>query len=165
MAINTEPFAQGRCACGEITFRLRDAPYVVHCCHCTDCQRETGSAFVVNAVIETDCLELTGGRPESVPVASASGQGQEIMRCPSCKVAVWSHYGAVGTKAAFVRTGTLHDPASCQPDVHVFIRSKQPWVVVPEGIEAFATFYSGRDIPRVYGEEGAARFAKLRDRA
>lgn len=157
-------FANGRCACGEIAFCLHDAPYVVHCCHCTDCQRETGSAFALNAVIETERVELTGGTPESIMVPSASGRGQEILRCPTCKTAVWSHYGGVGTKAAFIRVGTLDDPAGCPPSVHIFTRSKLPWVVVPQGVPAFEAFYAGRDIPGVYGEAGAERFRTLRAR-
>lgn len=158
----TDAFAQGRCACGDITYRLLDAPYVVHCCHCTSCQRETGTAFALNAVIETDRLELTGGTPESVTLASESGRGQEVLRCPSCKVALWSHYGGVGSKAAFVRVGALDDPASCLPAAHIFTRSKLPWVSIPEDVPAFEAFYSGRDIPRIYGDEGAARFKALR---
>ncbi|MEO0031955.1 MAG: hypothetical protein RIS94_1713 [Pseudomonadota bacterium] len=162
MSETHEPFASGRCACGDIAFRLHDAPYVVHCCHCTTCQREIGSAFAVNAVIETDRLELTGGTPESVIVPSESGRGQEIVRCPSCKVAVWSHYGGVGAKAAFVRVGTLDEPERCPPSVHIFTRSALSWVVIPDGAERFEAFYGGRDIPRLYGEAGAGRFRALR---
>lgn len=160
----TDAVAGGRCACGDVTYRLLDAPYVVHCCHCTSCQRETGTAFALNAVIETDRLELTGGTPESVLTPSESGRGQEVLRCPTCKVALWSHYGGVGTKAAFVRVGTMDDPAKCPPAVHIFTRSQLPWVAIPEGVPTFEAFYGGRDIPRVYGEAGAARFKALRER-
>lgn len=158
-----EPFATGRCACGEVRFALQDAPYVVHCCHCRECQRQTGTAFALNAVIETDRLRVTGGAPEAVAVPSASGRGQQIVRCPRCKVAVWSHYGGVGTKAAFVRVGTLDDPALCPPSVHIYTRSKAPWLALPPEAEAFEGFYGGRDIPRLYGEAGAARFRALRE--
>jgi hypothetical protein len=164
MADTPEPFGEGRCACGDVSYRLLDAPYVVHCCHCADCQRESGSAFALNAVIETDRVELTGGNPESVILPSASGRGQEVLRCPTCRTAVWSHYGGVGTKAAFVRVGTLDRPASCPPSVHIFVRSKLPWVEVPQAALRFEAFYSGRDIPAIYGEKGAARFKALRER-
>lgn len=131
----------GRCACGATAYRLTDSPLFVHCCHCRWCQRETGSAFVMNAMIETAKVELTKGRTLDVLTPSESGRGQRIHRCPDCHVALWSHYPGAGPRFAFVRVGTLADPDACPPDVHIFTESKQPWVVLPEGVPAFAQFY------------------------
>ena len=153
---------EGGCACRKVRYRLATDPVVVHCCHCTWCQRESGTAFALNAVIEADRIEVTGDPPERVDTPSASGKGQAIFRCPACKVAVWSHYAGAGDKAVFIRVGTLDEPARCPPDVHIFIASKQPWVVLPEGSEQFEVFYSGKDVPRLYGEDGAARWRALR---
>lgn len=160
----TEGFAEGGCACGDIRYRLLDAPIVVHCCHCTSCQRESGSAFAVNAVIETDKVQFQGGPPESVMTPSESGRGQEVLRCPNCKVALWSHYGGAGTRASFVRVGTLDVPGRYPPDVHIFTQSKLPWVILPEGAETFERFYRGPDVPRLYGAQGAARWAEATGR-
>jgi hypothetical protein len=160
----TAGWAVGGCTCGEIRYRLLSQPIVVHCCHCRWCQRESGSAFAVNAVIEGDRVELSGGTPQSVITPTASGKGQEVLRCPSCKVAVWSHYGAGGPKASFVRVGTLDEPDRCPPDVHIHTASRQAWVTLPEGAERFDAFYSGRDLPRLYGEDGQARWRSLRKR-
>ena len=157
-------FAEGRCACGDVRYRLLDAPIVTHCCHCRWCQRETGSAFALNTVIETDRVEVAQGAPEHVMTPSQSGRGQEIVRCPACKVALWSHYGGAGDNAAFVRVGTLDNPDLCPPDVHIFTESKQPWVLLPDDAEVFAQFYRGPDVPRLYGEDGAARWGALRGR-
>jgi hypothetical protein len=159
----SEAFAEGGCDCGEIRYRLLAEPIVVHCCHCTWCQRESGSAFGVNAVIEADRVELTGGTPENVITPSASGRGQDILRCPTCRIAVWSHYAGAGPKASFIRVGTLDDPARCPPDVHIHVASKQPWFALPEGAERFEVYYSGKDVPRIYGEAGAARWRALRE--
>lgn len=156
--------AEGGCDCRKVRYRLTAEPIVVHCCHCRWCQRETGTAFALNAVVETAHVELLGAAPERVETPSASGKGQAVFRCPSCKVALWSHYGGAGEAATFVRVGTLDDPDACPPDVHIFTDSKQPWVVIPEGAERFPAFYSGRDVVRVYGEEGAARWRVLRGR-
>ena len=153
---------EGGCACGKVRYRLASEPIVVHCCHCTWCQRESGTAFALNAVIEAERVELIGEPPERVDTPSASGKGQAIFRCPDCKVAVWSHYAGAGPKANFIRVGTLDHPARCPPDVHIFTASKQSWVVLPQGAEAFAVFYSGKDVPRIYGEDGAARWRALR---
>ena len=153
---------EGGCTCRKVRYRLTSEPIVVHCCHCRWCQRETGTAFALNAVIEADRVELLGEAPERIDTPSQSGAGQAIFRCPTCKVAVWSHYGGAGEAASFIRVGTLDDPDSCPPDVHIFTASKQPWVVLPEGAEAFEIFYSGPDVMRLYGNEGAARWKALR---
>ncbi len=132
---------QGRCTCGEVRYRLTERPLFTHCCHCSWCQRETGSAFALNAMIETDRLEVLSGAPEEVATPSASGKGQIILRCPRCRVALWSHYAGAGRKIAFVRVGTLADPADCPPDVHIFTATKLPWVTIPAGVPVFAEFY------------------------
>lgn len=154
---------EGRCACGEVRYRLGDRPFAVHCCHCRDCQRETGSAFVINGLIETPEVEVAEGRPETILTPSASGKGQPIVRCPTCKVALWSHYAGMGGKAAFVRVGTLENPDACPPQVHIFTRSKQPWFELPMDAQAFEIFYSREDLDTLFGEDGAARWRKLRD--
>jgi len=134
----TEPL-QGGCACGAVRYRLASAPMFVNCCHCTWCQRETGSAFVINAIIERDRIE-TAGETVAIDTASESGTGQIVHRCPICLVALWSHYGR-RTQVAFVRAGTLDRNDLIQPDAHIFTRSKVPWVRLPEGARAFEVYY------------------------
>jgi hypothetical protein len=153
---------EGRCACGAVHYHLAGRPFAVHCCHCRDCQRETGSAFVLNGLIESPRVEVTAGEPETILTPSASGKGQHIVRCPTCKVALWSHYGGMGDKAAFVRVGTLEMPDACPPQVHIFARSKQPWFELPTNAPAFEVFYSRDDLERLFGDEGAARWRALR---
>jgi len=119
---------------------------IVHCCHCRWCQRETGSAFVLNAMIETERVQRIAGVTEEVLTPSNSGKGQKIHRCPTCKVAVWSHYPGGGPKVAFVRVGTTDDPDALPPDVHIFTMSKQPWVVLPPGARAFHEYYKSQDV-------------------
>jgi hypothetical protein len=132
---------EGGCDCRRVRYRMESAPLFVHCCHCRWCQRETGSAFALNAMIETDRLTLPGDAPELIDTPSASGRGQAIARCPICRVAVWSHYGGAGRAVAFVRVGTLDDPDALPPDIHIFTASKQPWVVLPPGTPAVPEFY------------------------
>jgi len=131
----------GGCDCGTVRYRLASAPLFVNCCHCRWCQRETGSAFAINAMIETERIELVGSRPEIVHTPSASGQGQRIARCPVCRIALWSHYGGSGDIVAFLRVGTLDDPDACPPDAHIFTASKRPWVVLPAGVPTFREYY------------------------
>ena len=110
---------EGGCACGRMRYRLASQPMFVHCCHCRDCQRQTGSAFVLNALIETDRVEKLMGQTEAVPVPTDSGRPHVIHRCPVCKVALWSPYGGV-LPLSFVRVGTLGDPSALPPDVPAF---------------------------------------------
>ncbi len=154
---------EGGCDCGRLRYRLNCAPIVVHCCHCRWCQRESGSAFALNAVIEADRVELLGDSPERIEMPSQSGKGQSILRCPTCRIAVWSHYHiGPGDKACFIRVGTLDDPDQCPPDVHIYTDSKQPWVLLPEATPRYAGFYPGRDVVAIYDEERAARMKALR---
>ena len=136
---------QGRCSCGQIRFRLHGPPLFVHCCHCSWCQRETGSAFALNAMYEADRVELLAGAPEAIDTPSNSGKGQKIVRCPGCRVAVWSHYAGAGAAVAFVRVGTLEEPARLPPDIHIFTSTKLPWVVLPEGVPAVPEYYPVKD--------------------
>jgi hypothetical protein len=132
---------EGRCTCRAVRFRLSSAPLFVHCCHCTWCQRETGSSFALNAMIESERVELLSGEPELVATPSASGAGQQIARCPRCRIALWSHYSGAGDAISFVRVGTLEEPGRLPPDIHIFTASKQPWVLLPAGTPAVAEYY------------------------
>jgi hypothetical protein len=133
----------GGCSCGAVRYRLTSEPLITHCCHCLNCQRQTGSAFVINLLIEAGRLELEGDtRPIDVP--RDDGSTQRIYRCPQCQVAVFSEYG--GPLVRFVRGGTLDDPSAADPDVHIYTRSKLPWVVLPDSKPAFEAFYDPREV-------------------
>lgn len=132
----------GRCTCGAVAYRLTDTPIITHACHCTWCQRETGSAFALNGVIEANRVEVTCGGPVAVEVPTASSGGQRVMRCPRCQVALWSHYLGGSPDLAYVRLGTLDNTAGIVPDVHIFTSTKQPWLGLPEdGTPVFEDFY------------------------
>ena len=145
---------EGGCDCRYVRYRMTTAPLFVHCCHCRWCQRETGSAFVLNAMIESDRVQLLGAEPEIVDTPSASGLGQKIDRCPRCCIAVWSHYGGAGPIVRFVRVGTLDEPDQLPPDIHIFTESKQRWVVIPNDMPAVPEYY---DREKYWPAESLAR--------
>jgi hypothetical protein len=149
---------EGGCTCRQIRYRMRTAPLVVHCCHCRWCQRETGASFALNAMIEADRVEPLAGSPEIVPTPTASGKGQKIHRCPTCKVAVWSHYAGGGDALRFLRVGTLDEPDGLRPEVHIFTMSKQPWVVLPPDVPSFREYY---DKDKVWSKESLGRLHAL----
>lgn len=131
---------EGGCACGAVRYRMNSKPMFVHCCHCRDCQRQTGSAFVINALIETDRITLASGDPEPVAVPTDSGRPHDIYRCPHCQTALWSDYGR-RPAIRFLRVGTLDDASALSPNVHIFTRSKLPWVGLPPDVPAFEVYY------------------------
>ena len=132
---------QGGCDCGAVRYRMTSEPLFVHCCHCRWCQRESGSAFALNAMIEAERVVLTRGEPEKVDTPSNSGKGQKIFRCPGCRIAVWSNYAGAGEAVRFVRVGTLDNPDLLPPDIHIFTSTKQPWVVIPPAMPAVPEYY------------------------
>ena len=142
----------GGCFCDAVRYRLKTQPMFVHCCHCKDCQRQTGSAFVINAIIETDRIEYSG-EPAPVIMKTDSGRPHDIYRCPKCQTAVWSDYGR-RPAIRFVRVGTLDEPSLLPPDVHIFTRSKLPWVVLPKDAKAFDVYY---DMKTLWPKESLAR--------
>jgi hypothetical protein len=134
------PF-EGGCTCRAVRYRMTSRPLFVHCCHCRWCQRETGSAFVLNAMIEADRVVLLQGEPVIVHTPSLSGIGQKITRCPACHIALWSNYGGAGDRVRFVRVGTLDEPDRLPPDIHIFTESKQPWVKLGPEVPVMREYY------------------------
>jgi hypothetical protein len=155
-----EPLA-GHCDCRGIRYRMTAPPLFVHCCHCRWCQRETGSAFVLNAMVEAEHVELLEGSPLVVHTPSHSGRGQKISRCPTCFVALWSNYPGGGDAIRFVRVGTLEDPDRLPPDIHIYTSTKQPWVILPAGARAVPEFY---DPKQEWPAESLARYKAARER-
>ena len=154
MSSNTAFPLEGGCACGSIRYRMETAPLIVHCCHCRWCQRETGTAFALNALIEAERLIHLKAEPEVIDTPSQSGSGQRIARCPNCRIAVWSNYAGAGPIIRFVRVGTLDTADVLSPDVHIYTASKQPWVILPQDVPAVPAFY---EIERQWSAESLSR--------
>jgi hypothetical protein len=147
---------KGGCSCGHVRYQLSSDPFIVHCCHCRWCQRQTGTAFALNALFEADQVELLEGEVHESTVSSPSGRGQKIARCPKCQVALWSNYhmGGLRDLIRFIRVGTLDDPDLLPPDVHIYTSSKQPWVTLPAGDLAVEEFY---DFEKTWSPENQER--------
>jgi hypothetical protein len=145
----------GGCACGAIRYKLTASPLIVHACHCRDCQRVTGSAFVVNIWIERKFVETDSPAPKTFRLAGGSGKPHDVFFCGECGVYIWSRYHGAPGDFLFVRAGTLDNPDAVQPDVHIFTRSKLPWLNLPADRPAFESFYK---LPEVWRPESLARF-------
>jgi len=132
---------EGGCACGAVRYRLTATPLIVHACHCRDCQRLSGGAFALNIWVEKRFVEANDAPLTSTTVPAGSGKPQEVFRCARCGTAIYSKYHAAPGDTVLLRAGTLDHPEWVAPDVHIFTRSKLPWLALPEGVPAFEAFY------------------------
>ena len=130
---------EGECACKAVRYRLNAAPMFVQSCHCLNCQRQTGSAFVINILIEKVHVELLEGPARAGRRPTRRGPFSGSCAARRVEIAVWSFYTRAGIR--FVRGGTLDEPSSVTPDVHIYTRSKLGWVMLPDSVPAFATYY------------------------
>lgn len=145
----------GGCICKRVRYSLHCNPLYIHACHCSWCQRETGSAFAVNALIESAHVTISGEEYYVVDTPSESGQGQTIVRCKHCQVAVLSYYPNFERHLSFIRVGTLDRNNHFEPDVHIYVDSKAPWIKLSEGALVFREYY---DREQVWPEESLERF-------
>lgn len=151
----------GGCSCGEVRYELLSPPMFTNCCHCLDCQRQTGSAFVINSLIETDRIVVQKGKTEGVELPTESGRTHICFRCPMCQVSLWSDYGN-RTYLRFLRVGTLDDPNRVRPDAHIFTKSKLDWVILPDDVPSFDMYY---DMKATWPDEALARRQAASDAA
>lgn len=146
---------QGGCNCRYIRYRMTSAPIFVNGCHCRVCQRETGSAFAINAMIEADRVELIGeGEPEIFVSQVGSVPATSSARCPRCGVGLWGTHPDFGEAIRFVRGGTLDE--RLMPDAHFFTVTRHPLVEVPDDVPSFPGLPTSED-PPLWDAEASAR--------
>ena len=149
---------KGQCSCGDVQYEISDSPLFIHACYCTNCQRQSGSAHALNAMIESTCVNVKSGSTEGVLMETTSGMGQVIHRCTECKIAIWSTYGALGEDFSFVRVGTLENPNAFPPDINIFTKSKLAWTQMKADIPSFEEYY---DPNEVWPKDALARMYKV----
>ena len=137
---------EGGCSCRAIRYKLTTTPLIVHACHCRDCQRITGGPFVINMWIESRYVGAGSAKPRSFTLKGGTGKLHEVFFCGTCGTYVWSRYHIVPTDCLFVRAGTLDNPAAVKPDVHIFTRTKLPWLSLPKDALAFESIYQLKDV-------------------
>jgi hypothetical protein len=123
----------GGCNCGKVRFRMQSAPMITHCCHCRNCQKASGSAFAINAMIETERLTIVAGTPQLFE----GPENQKEVQCSDCGFTLWSYLPRFGAAVAFVGVGVLDQGERLPPEAHYFVRSKHPWVILPPDLPAF----------------------------
>jgi hypothetical protein len=124
----------GGCQCGKIRYEITEAPQLVYTCNCTECQRLTGSAFSLGAIMSEAAFRVSGIEPRPLQRVADSGRVNTRFVCPEC--ATWVYSAPRDGQMRF-RAGTLDDTSWLQPTRHIWTRSKQPWVTFAEGDEIF----------------------------
>jgi len=145
---------EGGCVCRTVRYSLNNSPLIVHACHCRDCQRLTGGPFVINIWIERSFVAPGPVAPKSFSLSGGSSKRHDVFFCENCGTTLWSRYHIAPGDTLFVRAGTLDNPEAVTPDVHIFTRSKLPWLQLPEGISVFESIYK---IDEVWSPESRER--------
>ena len=135
---------EGGCSCRKLRYSVNNSPLIVHACHCRQCQRVTGSAFVMNALVEKSQVEILSG---DIAKYCFPDTCHTAYFCPECATYVWSEYKSGRFDDCwFIRVGTLDEPDRLPPGVHIFTESKQPWVSIPEEAPRFERFYPVKEV-------------------
>ena len=122
----------GGCQCGAVRFRLTAPPERVYCCHCTECRRQSASAFGISVIVGEGGVELLQGEPTSWTRPTDSGGTMDCTFCPNCGSRLWHK----GGDFVSVKGGTLDTPP--EPTSHIWTDSKMDWVIIPQGVERWA---------------------------
>lgn len=126
----------GGCQCGEIRYRIEGPPLAVVVCHCTECQRQSGSAFAWSVFVSKAEFQLISGEPTEFSRDTNSGRVGRFAFCPKCGTTI---FGSPPYAEALlsIRAGSLDDNSGLEPEIHGWIQSKQPWVTIPDGVKCF----------------------------
>jgi hypothetical protein len=126
----------GGCQCGAIRYEIIQEPQLVYTCHCVDCQRLTSSAFSLGIRVPDSSFRIVGVEPRQLQRTADSGRVNTRLVCPQCGSWVC---GIPRDGVVRVTGGTLDDTSWLRPTTHVWTRSRQPWVTLPEGDQVFQT--------------------------
>ncbi len=128
---------EGGCLCGAVRYRVREKPFRTGACHCTACQKRTGSAFGIGVYFKQENVEIMRGSLRTYEFRSnESGRWLRNQFCPECGTTVtWTLELMPGARA--VAGGTLDDPKWLKIERHSWTRSAHPWFTPPAGVEVF----------------------------
>ena len=127
---------EGGCQCGAVRYRLEGEPVALTACHCSECQRQSGSAFGMSLIVSKDAFQLLSGEPKQFDRTADSGRSVECAFCPACGTRIY-HEPTDRKDTLNIKPGTLDDTSWLSPALHVWTKSKQPWVLIPEGVRCF----------------------------
>lgn len=121
----------GGCQCGEVRYTLKAPPLTLYCCHCTECQRQSASAFGISMRVRFDDIEVTGEMARHTRSKTESGSALVCEFCPRCGVRLFHRRDAYEADVS-LKSGSLDDTSWLVPAGHIWTGSKQKWVVIEE---------------------------------
>jgi hypothetical protein len=127
----------GQCLCGATAYRVNEEPLTYYACHCTDCQRRTGTAFALSMIVRRGALELLRGEPGFYLAMLPDGRRKAGRLCSACGTRLWGDPRIADI--AVVQAGTLEQPCGLEPVAHIWTRSAQPWLVWPADARRYET--------------------------
>jgi hypothetical protein len=117
----------GGCVCGAIRYRVGEEPLTLYACHCTDCQRHTGTSFALSMVVRRRSFEVIVGTPRTYAVTVEGGHVRRGRFCDACGTRLWGEPARL-PEVLVLRPGTLDDTTWLVPVAHIWTRSAQPWM-------------------------------------
>ena len=125
----------GGCACGAVRYQVDAEPFMMGCCHCRDCQRQTGSAYFPAVMVPAAALKVEG-TPQSYVAKADNGNAVTRVFCPRCGSTLWAWSSGM-PEGRTLSAASLDDPSRFVPGMHVYTASAQPWDVIAPGIPRF----------------------------
>jgi hypothetical protein len=133
-----QPPFDGGCECGSVRYRITGEAAIIYACHCTICQSQSGSAFGMAMRIPVEYFHLTKGTLKTFNRKGSEGNNFTNSFCPDCGTRI-HHASARRPDQISLKPGTLDDTGSLVPSHHVWVRSRQPWVQIPQNAVIFET--------------------------
>lgn len=147
--------------CNTVRYRLLTSPLFCHACHCLDCQRVSGSAFILSLEIELYNIKIISATlPAFTKHEPKPGVFEQFAECPKCRVRLWAD-SMVEEAVCDVRVGTLDFPSLMEPDLHIFVESKLDWVRLPDGAR---TMLKGGNVQQFWPKSSLKRLEICRQR-
>lgn len=125
----------GGCLCGDVRYRVAEDPVTLYACHCTDCQRQSGSSFALTMIVRRGGVELVQGSPSEYSIELPDGRRKRAKFCCRCATRLFGPSSTDGL--VVVEPGTLDDASWLRPVAHIWARSAQAWFSIPEGALRF----------------------------
>ena len=122
----------GACQCRAVRYQCTAAPASIYACHCTECQRQSGSAFGTSMLVPRDAFSFAHGTPKTWTRLSDSGRKVDCLFCGDCGTRL-VHLPQHSPQLAIIRPGALDDTKWIRLAGHIWLRSKQAWFEVPAG--------------------------------
>ncbi len=129
---------EGGCLCGAVRYRATKDPIGVAHCHCKNCQKHTGAAFVTSIGFSGDCFSWVGEEPTLYRSSENGYRGF----CPNCGSTLSFHWSDLGTD--WVHAGTLDDPEKVTPEFHFWTKRQISWVKLDDGLPRYPTYIPER---------------------